>query len=173
MLLNGFRFLPENIGENKVTGIEFNAKYSPFKWMTLNADFNYNEFKREGVFESTVFDFNGDQWSSKVMAKLKLPADFELETTGNYRSRVKTVQGVRSDNLFMDLGLRKNILKGKAVLNLSVRDLFASRINEDEIVQNDFEVYSRRQRGRFIALGFSYGFGKGEAMQYSGQRRRF
>ena len=164
---------PENIGENKVTGIEFNAKYSPFKWMTLNADFNYSEFKREGIFESTVFDFNGDQWSSKVMAKLKLPADFELETTGNYRSRVRTVQGVRSDNLFMDLGLRKNILKGKAVLNLSVRDLFASRINEDEIVQNDFEVYSRRQRGRFIALGFSYGFGKGEAMQYSGQRRRF
>ena len=164
---------PENIGENKVTGIEFNAKYAPFKWMTLNADFNYSEFKREGIFESTVFDFDGDQWSSKVMAKLKLPADFELETTGNYNSRVRTVQGVRSDNLFMDLGLRKNILKGKAVLNLSVRDLFASRINEDEIVQNDFEVYSRRQRGRFIALGFSYGFGKGEAMQYSGQRRRF
>ncbi|MGB5434968.1 MAG: outer membrane beta-barrel family protein [Maribacter sp.] len=163
---------PENIGENKVTGIEFNAKYSPFKWMTLNADFNYSEFKREGIFESTVFDFDGDQWSSKVMAKLKLPADFELETTGNYRSRVRTVQGVRSENLFMDLGLRKNILKGKAVLNLSVRDLFASRINEDEIVQNDFEVYNRRQRGRFIALGFSYGFGKGEAMQYSGQRRR-
>lgn len=164
---------PENIGENKVTGIEFNAKYAPFKWMTLNADFNYSEFKREGIFESTVFDFDGDQWSSKVMAKLKLPADFELETTGNYRSRVRTVQGVRNENLFMDLGLRKNILKGKAVLNLSVRDLFASRINEDEIVQNDFEVYNRRQRGRFIALGFSYGFGKGEAMQYSGQRRRF
>ncbi|NHF59589.1 TonB-dependent receptor [Flavobacteriaceae bacterium TP-CH-4] len=164
---------PENIGTNNVTGIEFNTKYSPFKWMTLNGDFNYSQFKREGIFNSTVFDFDGNQWSSKVMAKLKLPADFELETIGNYRSRVKTVQGVRNDFLFMDLGLRKNILKGKAVLNLSVRDLFASRINETEIVQTDFEVFSRRLRGTFVAFGFSYGFGKGEAMQYSGQRRRF
>ena len=166
-------FRPENIGENKITGLEFNAKYVPAKWMTLNGDFNYSQFNREGTFESTVFDFNGDQWSSKLMAKFKLPADFELETTGNYRSKVKTVQGVRSDYLFMDLGVRKDIMKGKAVLNLSVRDLFASRISENLIAQNDFEVYSRRLRGTFVAFGFSYGFGKGEAMQYSGQRRRF
>ena len=164
---------PENIGKNSLTGVEFNGKYSPAKWMTLNGDFNYSQFNREGTFESTVFDFDGNQWSSKLMAKLKLPADFEVETTGNYQSSVKTVQGTQSDQLFMDLGLRKNILKGKAVLNLSIRDLFASRIDENQIAQNDFEVYSRRQRGRFIAFGFSYGFGKGEAMQYSGQRRRF
>lgn len=163
---------PENIGTNGTTGIEFNAKYSPAKWLTLNSDFNYSQFNRNGVFESAVFDFSGDQWSSKLMTKIKFPADFDLEMTGNYRSRFRTVQGVVSDQVFMDLGLRKNIMKGKAVLNLSVRDLFASRIRENQIAQADFEVYSRRLRGRFVALGFSYGFGKGEAMQYSGQRRR-
>ncbi len=163
---------PENIGTNKATGIEFNAKYSPAKWLTLNGDFNYNQFQRDGIFETTVFDFNGDQWSSKLMGKIKFPADFDLEMTGNYQSGFQTVQSVVSDQLFMDLGLRKNILKGKAVLNLSVRDLFASRVDESQIAQADFEVYNRRQRGRFVALGFSYGFGKGEAMQYSGQRRR-
>lgn len=166
-------YRPENIGTNKTIGIEFNAKYSPVKWLTFNSDFNYNKFQRDGIFETTVFDFNGDQWSSKLMTKIKFPSDFDLEMTGNYRSSYQTVQSNVSDNLFMDLGLRKNILKGKAVLNLSIRDLFASRVSESQISQADFEVYNRRQRGRFIALGFSYGFGKGEAMQYSGQRRRF
>lgn len=166
-------FKPENIGTNKATGIEFNAKYIPAKWLTLNGDFNYSNFQRDGIFETTVFDFNGEQWSSKLMTKIKFPADFDLEMTGNYRSSFRTVQSEMSDQLYMDLGIRKNILKGKAVLNLSVRDLFASRISESQIAQADFEVYNRRQRGRFIALGFSYGFGKGEAMQYSGQRRRF
>lgn len=165
-------FKPENIGTNMATGIEFNAKYSPAKWLTLNGDFNYSQFQRDGIFETTVFDFNGNQWSSKLMTKIKFPADFDLEMTGNYRSSYRTVQSEMSDQLYMDLGLRKNIFKGKAVLNLSVRDLFASRISESQIAQADFEVYNRRQRGRFIALGFSYGFGKGEAMQYSGQRRR-
>ncbi|MDG2396639.1 MAG: outer membrane beta-barrel family protein [Flavobacteriaceae bacterium] len=166
-------FRPDNIGSNKATGIEFNAKYSPAKWLTLNGDFNYSQFNRDGMFGTTVFDFNGDQWSSKLMTKIKFPADFDFEMTGNYRSSYRTVQSEMSDQLYMDLGLRKNILKGKAVLNLSVRDAFASRVRESQITQVDFEVYNRRQRGRFIALGFSYGFGKGEAMQYSGQRRRF
>ena len=163
---------PENIGTNKATGIEFNAKYSPAKWLTLNGDFNYNQFQRDGIFETTVFDFSNQQWTSKLMTKIKLPSDFDLEMTGNYQSSYQTVQSDVSDMLFMDMGLRKNIMKGKAVLNLSVRDLFASRVDESQIAQANYEVYNRRQRGTFVALGFSYGFGKGEAMQYSGQRRR-
>ncbi|MCW5515753.1 outer membrane beta-barrel family protein [Muriicola sp. Z0-33] len=164
---------PENIGTNNATGIEFNAKYSPANWLTFNGDFNYSTFTRDGSFNDQVFDFSGNQWSSKLMTKVKLPADIDLETTGNYRSGFQTVQSEISDQLFLDIGLRKKIMKGKAVLSLSVRDLFASRVRESEINQQDFYVYNRRQRGTFAALGFSYGFGKGEAMEFSGQRRRF
>ena len=42
---------------------------------------------------------------------------------------------------------------------------------ESVIDQPEFYLYSFEQRGRFITLGFSYGFGKGEAMTYSGRRR--
>nr|WP_299388446.1 outer membrane beta-barrel family protein [Allomuricauda sp.] len=163
---------PENIGTNKTTGIEFNTKYSPINWLTFNADFNFSQFAREGVFETTIFDFNANQWSSELMTKVKLPADIDVEVTGNYLSKYQTVQGEVNDMLFMDLGLRKKLMKGKAILNLSIRDVFASRISESQIAQADFEVYNRRLRGRFVAFGFSYGFGKGEAMQYSGGRRR-
>lgn len=163
---------PENIGTNNAWGVEFNTKYSPAKWLTFNLDFNYNTFTREGSFADTVFDFKADQWSSKLLTKLKLPWNVDFEATGNYRSAYQTVQGEINDIAFLDIGLRKKIMKGKAVLNLSVRDAFASRIRENQIVQNDFEVFNRSFRARFIALGFSYGFGKGEAMQYSGGRRR-
>ncbi|MCM4166074.1 hypothetical protein KCTC52924_02986 [Arenibacter antarcticus] len=165
-------YRPENIGTNRANGIEFNTKYNPVKWLTLTGDFNYSQFKREGIFDTTVFDFNGDQWSAKLMTKFKLPLDIDLEMTGNYQSSYQTVQSTINDNLYMDLGLRKSLLKGKAVLNLSIRDVFASRIDESQIAQAEFEIYNTRQRGRFVAFGFSYGFGKGEAMEYSGQRRR-
>ncbi|WP_026808833.1 outer membrane beta-barrel family protein [Arenibacter latericius] len=165
-------YRPENIGTNQSNGIEFNTKYSPVKWFTLTGDFNYSQFKREGIFDTTVFDFSGDQWSAKLMTKYKLPLDIDLEITGNYQSSYQTVQSTISDNLYMDLGLRKSLFKGKAVLSLSVRDLFESRIDESQIAQADFEIYNTRQRGRFVSFGFSYGFGKGEAMEYSGQRRR-
>lgn len=165
-------FKPLNIGTNRTTGVELNAKYSANKWLSINGDFNYNFFNRQGVFESNNFDFKADQWTTKWTAKLKMPLKIDFEITGHYQSNVQTVQGEQADNLFADLGLRKKILKGRAVLNFSIRDIFASRIWLNETFQEDFYIFNRRQRGRFITFGFSYGFGKGEAMEFSGARRR-
>lgn len=163
---------PENIGTNSTFGIEFNTKYIPANWLTLNFDFNYNSFNRKGTFQSNVFDFRGNQWTSKLMAKFKFPADIDVEATGNYRSKFKTVQGEVRDFAFLDIGARKKILNGRGVINLSVRDVFVSRINESIAAQQNFEAFSRSLRGRFFAIGFSYGFGKGEAMEYLGGKRR-
>lgn len=162
---------PENIGTNNAYGVEFNTKYSPANWLTFNLDFNYNTFSREGTLEGTVFDFSANQWSSKVLTKVKLPLGIDFETTGNYLSAYQTVQGEIADMAFLDFGLRKKIMKGKGVLNLSVRDAFASRIRENRVTQETFELYNRSFRARFVAFGFSYGFGKGEAMQFTGAKR--
>jgi len=51
-------------------------------------------------------------------------------------------------------------------------DIFETRIRKNTIDQDEFFLFSESYRGRFLTLGFSYGFGKGEAMQYSGARRR-
>ncbi|MBK6550834.1 MAG: TonB-dependent receptor [Flavobacteriales bacterium] len=162
--------IPLNIGTNAATGFEFNGKYDPVKWVTLSADLNFNLFDRRGEFEEQNFDFNGEKWTSRLTTKFKLPADFDLELTGNYISGYQTVQSEVSGFAFMDMGIRKKIMKGKGVFNISVRDAFSSRIEENVIDRTEFYLYTFRQRGRFITLGFSYGFGKGDAMTYSGRR---
>jgi outer membrane receptor protein involved in Fe transport len=164
-------FKPVNIGVNRSTGIELISKYTPADWVVLNGDINYNFFEREGRFEGNSFDFRADQWSAQLTSKFKLPADLDIECTANYRSAFQTVQRDVSANLFADFGLRKKIIGGKAVVSISVRDVFFSRFDESRILQDDFSIYSFEQRGRFITAGFSYGFGKGEAMEYTGKRR--
>ena len=172
---------PFNIGSNSAIGFEINAKYTPANWLTINGDFNYNYFDRQGTQDFTpegadatnLRDFSADRWSTKITAKFKLPAKIDFEITGRYNSSVPTIQqGIEAANKFLDLGVRKKIMKGKGVLNFSIRDVFASRINKTETNQENFFIFNRRQRGRFITFGFSFGFGKGEAMEYSGQRRR-
>jgi len=163
--------MPMNIGTRDQIGFEVNGKYKAMKWLTFNWDFNYGYFDRKGEFEDQDFDFNGDQWSAELTSKFKLPSDFEFEVSGNYQSNIITVQGERSGFAFMDVGARKKFLKGKIVVNLSVRDVFASRIRENFVYNPDFFFYDFSQRGRFFTLGVSYGFGKGEAMTYSGRRR--
>ncbi|SHO63319.1 outer membrane beta-barrel family protein [Algoriphagus zhangzhouensis] len=165
--------MPMNIGTNQVTGLEVNGKVTPTQWWGINADFNYNYFDRSGTYESTLFGFTSSQWSSKLTNKFDLPADFTLEIVGDYRSSFQTFQRTNKGYALADIGIRKKIIKGKVIANLSVRDVFASRVQKNEIVSTDFSQYSYRLRGRFITFGVSFGFGKGEAMEFSGTRRRF
>ncbi len=165
--------MPLNIGTNGTTGLEMNAKWTAAKWLVINADANYGHFKRKGSWEDQSFDFTGQRWSSKIMAKFSLPYDFDVEATGQHRSGYRTIQGDISGNTYADLGVRKKIANGKVVLNFSVRDVFASRFREQIISNDDFYAYNYGRRGRFITFGISYGFGKGEAMEFSGARRRY
>jgi outer membrane receptor protein involved in Fe transport len=163
---------PENIGTNSSIGFETNGKLRPNNWLTLTGDFNFNYFDRVGTFDSQNFDFSGSQWSTRLGSKIGLPADIDVEFTGNYRSGYETLQGSITGYAFLDMGIRKKIFKGKAIVNLGIRDVFESRVYERFVTQSTFETYNSSKRGRFITLGISYGFGKGEAMTYSGGRRR-
>jgi outer membrane receptor protein involved in Fe transport len=163
---------PTNVGTRHKTGFELNGKYSPTKKISFNGDVNIGYFQRKGQFQSQDFAFTGGQWSSRLTGKFKLPKGFEAEISGDYQSGYKTVQNVVSGFAFMDLGLRIKLWDGKGVINASVRDLFASRIRESYVDNDDFYLYNFSQRGRFMTLGFSCSFGKGEAMTYSGRRHR-
>lgn len=164
--------MPQNFGTSKITGFEANYKVNLTKWASWNGDFNYNLFNRKGQFDANNnFDFEGSRWDTKSTIKFKLPESFDLEVSGNYRSKYKTAQGTVSKNAFANLGLRKKIVKGKVILNLGIRDLFASRIFESTQEGTNFFSSSSRQRGRFVTFGISYGFGKGEAMEYSARKR--
>jgi hypothetical protein len=162
---------PYNLGTSNATGVEVNAKYSPLKKVTLTGDANYNYFSRQGTFETQSFDFQAGIWSTKVTCKVKVIKFLDAEVTGQYESREQTVQGTMSAQLFADAGLRYKMMNGKGVLSFSVRDIFRSRFRENETFQDEFYIYSKSLRGRFLTLGFSYGFGKGDAMEYSGRRR--
>ena len=165
-------FTPLNIGTNNITGLEFNFKYTPGKMVTFNGNFNFNHFSRNGEFNDQVFEFSNEQWSSKLTGKFKVSKSFDFETTGQYESDVQTVQGTRSGYFFADFGARYKIAGGKSVISFSVRDVFATRIREFFSSGADFETFSHRQRGRFITLGYSYSFGKGEAIEFKGAGRR-
>ncbi len=58
------------------------------------------------------------------------------------------------------------------LINFSIQDIFNSRKYINELDLPGFYRYSERQRsGTRLVLGFSYGFGKGEAMEFSGHKQ--
>lgn len=163
--------MPLNLGQSKTTGLELNGSFDPTKWFTILVDANWSSFNRTGVLESKSFDFSNTRWSTELTTKFKFPSDIDMEMRANYRSAVEGVQGSSRDMLYADFGIKKKFLKGRAVVNFSIRDVFKSRryISEADLV--DFYRYSESIRnGQQMVLGLSYGFGKGEAMEFSGHK---
>ncbi len=163
--------MPMNIGTNDMVGVEWNGKYDPLKWLSFNGDFNFNYFNRQGDFDGQNFDFTGNRYLGKLMTKIKIGKKVDLEFTGNYESRFKTVQGESLEQFYMNAGARWKLWKGKGSVNVGVRDVFRSRIERTIVDQPNFYLYRESTRGRMITLGFSYAFGKGDAMTYSGGKR--
>ena len=89
----------------------------------------------------------------------------------NYQSGFKTIDGQAEPSYYVNFGARKKLLKGKGVISVNVRDLFVTRVSENRTLRNDFNIWRSSVYGRFWSLGFSYGFGKGEAMEFRGRRR--
>ena len=162
---------PENLGTKRVNGIELNGKISTTKKIVVSGDFNYNTFDRKAIWQNRSFDFKGNRWSSEVTSKFKFPKELDLEFSWNYQSGFKTIDGESAPSQFLNLGARKKLLKGKGVISVNIRDLFATRVRENQTIRNDFNIWSRSVYGRFWVIGFSYGFGKGEAMEFRGRRR--
>jgi outer membrane receptor protein involved in Fe transport len=162
---------PENLGTKRVNGIELNGKITPSKKIVINGDFNYNSFDRKASWQNQSFDFKGNNWSSEITSKFKFPKDLDLELSWNYQSGFKTIDGESAPSQFLNLGARKKLLKSKGVISVNIRDLFATRVRENQTIRKDFNIWSRSVYGRFWVIGFSYGFGKGEAMEFRGRRR--
>ena len=162
---------PENLGTKRVNGIELNGKITPSKKIVINGDFNYNSFDRKASWQNQSFDFKGNNWSSEITSKFKFPNDLDLELSWNYQSGYKTIDGESAPSQFLNLGARKKLLNGKGVISVNIRDLFATRVRENQTIRKDFNIWSRSVYGRFWVIGFSYGFGKGEAMEFRGRRR--
>lgn len=163
---------PQNIGFSRNTGIEINGKVEPLKWLTFSGDFNWMYFKRNGTLESNQFDFNNTNWRARLTTQFNLPKNISGEIRVRYRSDEERVQAVVQSNAFMDLGIKKKLLNGRAILNLSVRDVFNSRRYITRADQTDFlSINDRQWNRRTIVLGFSYGFGKGDAMEFSGLKQ--
>ena len=161
---------PQNLGTKRVNGIEFNGKISPSKKIVINGDLNYNTFDRSASWQNRSYDFKGKSWTTEITSKFKFPNDLDFELSWNYQSSFKTIDGESSPTEFLNIGVRKKLLKGKGVISINIRDLFVSRINENQAIRENFNILTRSVYGRFWVISFSYGFGKGEAMEFKGRR---
>lgn len=159
------RRFPINLATEKAWGIEFSLDQDLFNMLTLTGNANFFRSDSDGQYQQQTFSSSAEAFQSRMQLRWDISDSWKYQASLRYRGPRETTQGSRNGNTMMDMGLSKEFLDGKALLSLSVRDVFNSQnfdntVTTDGIPNTDF--YSQREFSwstRSFSLNFRYFFG--------------
>ncbi|WP_295717911.1 TonB-dependent receptor [Mucilaginibacter sp.] len=150
-----------NVGSTYNLGLSSTLSVSPFNWWNVTMEALYNHKQLKG--------FNGNTYTSKI-DQLNLNANnqftiakiYTAEISGFYTTKARNdVQELLSPTGQLSLGISRPLLKKKATLKFSARDIFYTNAMEG-LTQfpNATEYFKLRRDTRVFTLAFTYRFGK-------------
>ena len=151
------RTFPINLGTQDAYGIEANMSYTVNEWWRLNGNVNAYYASIQGTYEGVNYGTTLSTFTSNVTSILNLPKDIDFQASLRYRAPRNTPQGKSLSVTVLDLGLSKDVLKGKGTLVFNVKDVFQSGRRRSII--NTETLYSESDflwRARQFQLTFNY-----------------
>lgn len=152
-----------NIASRKQYGISVNAGGQIKKWWMANLWTNVYNNHYKGVVNGDNISLGATTAQVNLSNQFKFNKGWSAELSGFYTSPM--TEGVFQIKGFgkVDMGITKQILKGKGTLRLSGRDIFLTqKINGTSRFSNIDAAFQQRRDSRQVALGFTYRFSKGK-----------
>ncbi|MDZ4796286.1 MAG: TonB dependent receptor [Bacteroidota bacterium] len=152
-----------NIASRKQYGISVNAGGQIKKWWMANLWTNLYNNHYKGIVNGDNISLGATTLQMNLSNQFKFEKGWSAEVSGFYTSPM--IEGVFQIKGFgkVDMGITKQILKGKGTLKLSGRDIFwTQKINGISRFSNIDAMFQQRRDSRQVALGFTYRFSKGK-----------
>jgi hypothetical protein len=152
-----------NIASRNQFGISVNAGGQIKKWWMANLWTNLYNNRYKGIVNGDYISLGATTLQVNLSNQFKFEKGWSAEVSGFYTSPL--TEGVFQIKGFgkVDMGVTKQILKGKGTLRLSGRDVFwTQKINGSSQFSNIDAKFQQKRDSRQIALGFTYRFSKGK-----------
>ena len=164
------RIVPVNLSEENAYGVEFNLSLNVQDWWRINTSANFYRAITDGTFEGEVLESDTYTWNTRTTSRMTLFKKVDFQASFNYRAPRVTTQGKELSIYSVDLGLSRDILKGKGTITAGVRDLFNSRKRRSIIERNDYYSSSTFQwRSRQFTVNFTYRLNREKERQRNNQ----
>ncbi len=148
---------PINLATKDAYGAESNITVNLSDWWRLTTSFNFYYFETAGIFEGTDYGTSGTTWNANMNHKFKLPGKVDLQTSFDYRAPENTIQGKVLSMFTWNAGISKELLKDKATLTFSAKDILNTR--KRRMLTDTPDLYSELEfqwRSRQFLLSFNY-----------------
>jgi iron complex outermembrane receptor protein len=150
-----------NVGHTYNLGVSSTVVASPFRWWSFTAQANFNHKKLAG-FNGNNYTTTINQLSINTSNQFTVAKVYTLEMIGTYTTRARNdIQELLYPTGQLSLGISKPILKKKATLKFSARDIFYTNWMEGLTQFPNATEYFKLQRDtRVYTIAFTYRFGK-------------
>ncbi|SHH66706.1 outer membrane beta-barrel family protein [Flavobacterium defluvii] len=131
---------PINIQHEIRSGIELSTLYNPLKWLQVNLEMNFYQFKQKGSYQEENLDYEGKTFTGRLSTQIKLPYKFSFQGRYNFRGAQQNAQTKNDALQSLDFGLSKILLKDKATLVFDVSNAFNLRQNKSITTGTDYYI---------------------------------
>lgn len=158
----------QNAGKSRNSGGELTFQQQLAPWFsfntsaalyknTINAFTVTNQYPVPTVYTRSKESITS--WNSKLNGMFRLPGKTDVQFSAVYLAPDIIPQGKIGSRFSVDMGLKKQIQKGKGELFLNGTDLFNTLRPEREIIGNGFKLISTDYfETQVFRLGYSYKF---------------
>jgi len=151
----------QNYDNEQKYGVELVGKNEFYKWWNVTSSVNFNQTlvdanNLEAGLSNSQFTYN-----IRVMSFFQVLKQTALQVTFSYNTPWTFAQGESKPVYFMDAGLKSDFLQNKLSVNLSMSDVFNTRIWEgySEGI-NFYSEYNRKRQSQIGTLKLTYKFGQ-------------
>lgn len=119
--------IPINLSTQKEVGLEMTFAVTAASWWKINSTVNFFRAVANGTYDGKELNSETVSCTNRTTSRMTFFKDLDFQASINYQSPRITTQGKTLAMYSIDLGLVKDIIKGKGTLTFNVRDLMNSR----------------------------------------------
>ena len=153
----------DNIAKQRQYGISVNAGGQIKKWWSGNLWMNLYNNQYEGIVNGDFVKIGATTFQGNLSNQFKFGKTWNAELSGYFNSGgVDDVFVIQSFGV-VNMGISKQIFKGKGTLRFSGRDVFLTQKIKGRVKYSNIDAAFQQQRdSRQAAIGFTYRFSKGK-----------
>ncbi len=150
-----------NYGIMNNLSLSVNAQVKIFKWWTsmIYGEGRYQEFK--GDLYGSYLDVSNVNFAANINNQFNFKKGWSAELSGFYRTKTAEGQMVINGIGQVSMGVKKDVLKSKGSVKLSVRDAFGPmKVRGNIDFQHTEASFRQYKDNRVATISFNYRFGK-------------
>ena len=157
---------PINVASESRKGVELSVLFNPVKWLQVNGEANFYDFRQRGIFQGRSLDYVGQIITGRLNFQLKMDNGAGIQGRYNFNGAQSNVQRRTAAIHSADFGISKNLFHDRSTLVFDISNAFNSRKYDTRTLGEQYVLHQvQNPNAARYRLSYVYRFNLTDAKQ--------